>query len=200
MSPVSARIHEAVVCTRDADGRLRSAPMGVRWQPGGPGGALQAVLMPFRPSTTLDNLLRERVAVLNLLVDARVFAGCVTGRRDWPLERAQRIRGLRLAAALRHVELRLDEADDDAERPVLVLTPLHEAAHAPFVGFNRAQAAVVEAAVLVSRLFMLAPEKVDAEMRYLQIAIDKTAGPAELEAWSWLLDAVGAWRTRTEAA
>lgn len=187
-------IYETVVTTVDPEGRPHVAPMGVRYRDG------RVVLMPFRPSATLDNILATRCAVLNLVADVRVFAGSVTGRRDWPLERAQRIRGLRLAAALRHVELRLDELADDAERPVLTLTPLHEATHAPFLGFNRAQAAVVEAAVLVSRLFMLAPEKVDTEMRYLQIAIDKTAGPAEREAWSWLLDAVGAWRTRTEAA
>lgn len=187
-------IFETVVTTVDAEGRPHVAPMGVRYRDG------RVVLMPFRPSATLDNILATRCAVLNLVADVRVFAGCVTGRRDWPLERAQRIRGLRLAAALRHVELRLDELADDAERPVLTLSPVHEATHAPFVGFNRAQAAVVEGAVLASRLFMLAPDKVDSEMRYLQIAIDKTAGPAELEAWGWLLDAVAAWRHRSEAA
>jgi len=32
---------------------------------------------------------------------------------------------------------------------------VHRASHAPFVGFNRAQAAVIEAAILVSRLRML---------------------------------------------
>ena len=31
-------------------------------------------------------------------------------------------------------------------------------------------------------------------MAYLQIAIDKTAGPAEREAWGWLQDAVAAHR------
>ena len=33
---------------------------------------------------------------------------------------------------------------------------------------------------------MLTADKVDAEMAYLQIAIDKTAGTEEREAWSWL--------------
>ncbi|MBK1612325.1 tetrahydromethanopterin synthesis protein [Rubrivivax gelatinosus] len=187
-------IFETVVTTVDASGAAHVAPMGVRYREG------RVVLMPFRPSATLDNILDTRHAVLNLVADVRIFAGCVTGRRDWPLERAERIRGLRLAAALRHVELRLEQADDDAERPLLTLLPVHEATHAPFVGLNRAQAAVVEAAVLVSRLFMLAPEKVEAEMRYLQIAVDKTAGAGELEAWGWLLDAVATWRSRTEAA
>jgi siderophore synthetase component len=31
---------------------------------------------------------------------------------------------------------------------------------------------------------------VDTEMRYLQIAIDKTAGPDEHEAWGWLRAAI----------
>lgn len=55
--------------------------------------------------------------------------------------------------------------------------------HAPFLGFNRAQAAVVEAAILATRLGMLPREKIDTELAYLQIAVDKTAGPVEREAW-----------------
>ena len=41
---------------------------------------------------------------------------------------------------------------------------------------------------------MLPPEKIDAELRYLQIAIDKTAGPHEREAWSWLMERIAAHR------
>jgi hypothetical protein len=54
--------------------------------------------------------------------------------------------------------------------------------------------------VLASRLHLLPAEKVDAEMRYLQIAIDKTAGPAEREAWGWLVEAVAAHAARAEGA
>jgi hypothetical protein len=68
--------------------------------------------------------------------------------------------------------------------------------HAPFMGLNRAQAAVIEGAVLVSRLHMLPMDKIEAEMRYLQIAIDKTAGAAEHEAWGWLREAVAAHRAK----
>jgi hypothetical protein len=67
---------------------------------------------------------------------------------------------------------------------------VHEAGHGRFPGFNRARSAVIEAAILVSRLHMLAPEKIDAELAYLRIAIDKTAGPDELEAWGWLMDRI----------
>jgi hypothetical protein len=177
-------IYETVVTTVSREGVAHVAPMGVRYPSG------RVVLMPFRPSTTLDNIMATRLAVLNIVSDTRVFAGCVTGRRSWPLVPADRIAGVRLAAALNHVELSLQEMHDDAQRPVLHMTRLHDATHAPFMGFNRAQAAVLEGAILVSRLHMLPCAKVDAEMKYLQIAVDKTAGPEEREAWGWLTEAV----------
>ena len=178
-------IYEAVVSTQSPQGDLHLAPMGVRYP--GEGGVL---LMPFRPSRTLDNLLATGQAVVNLVLDTRVFAGCVTGRRDWPHVPTRVLQGQRLAAAARHLELRLAAVTDDPTRPLLHTRIVHDETHLPFPGFNRAQAAVVEAAVLVSRLGRLPPEKVDQEMAYLQIAIDKTASPAEHEAWGWLRDAV----------
>jgi hypothetical protein len=74
---------------------------------------------------------------------------------------------------------------------------VHRETHAPFPGFNRAQAAVVEGAILVSRLFMLPKEKVDSEIDYLRIAIDKTAGDAERTAWHWLMQAIEEHRAKT---
>jgi hypothetical protein len=97
---------------------------------------------------------------------------------------------VRLAESLAHAELELDELRDDAQRPLLLMKCVHRETHAPFAGFNRAQSAVVEGAILVSRLFMLPADKVDREMAYLQIAIDKTAGDNERTAWGWLVAAV----------
>lgn len=187
-------IFETVVTTVAADGRPHVAPMGVRYR------GAQVVLMPFKPSATHDNIAASGHAVLNILTDTRVFAGSVTGRHDWPTLPAKRIVGVRLACALSHVELRLEEHIDDVQRPVLHMARVHEVVHAPFAGFNRAQAAVIEGAVLVSRLHMLPQQKVDSEMAYLQIAIDKTAGAEEHEAWGWLLDAVRRHRAATGAA
>jgi uncharacterized protein len=184
-------IFETLVTTLGVDGRVHFAPMGAQYF------GEEVLLQPFKPSGTLDNILRSGAAVLNLTTDVRVFAGCVTGRRDWPTLPAECIAGRRLASALAHLELQLLRCEDDAQRPVLHLTRLCERTHSPFPGFNRAQAAVIEGAVLVSRLRRLSAAKVDAEMAYLQIAIDKTAGPVEREAWGWLTDAVAAFRTST---
>ncbi len=87
-------IFETVISTLDADGRSHVAPMGVRYRGG------DVILMPFRPSTTLSNIVDTRHAVLNVVSDTRVFAGSVTGRRSWPLLPADGIPGMRLACAL----------------------------------------------------------------------------------------------------
>jgi hypothetical protein len=101
-----------------------------------------------------------------------------------------KIKGFRLADCLAHVELELVEVRDDATRPALVMKKVAEFNHRSFVGFNRAQAAVIELAVLTSRLHMLPREKIQTELQYLQIAIDKTAGEREMEAWGWLIEKI----------
>jgi hypothetical protein len=177
-------IYETVITTVNADGSPHIAPFGIRERDG------TIIIAPFRPSASLDNLLRTERAVVNLTDDVRVFAGALTGRRDWPVRRAEKIEGFVLDAALAHRELELVDIKEDAVRPELSFRVAHEAVHSAFRGFNRAQAAVLEAAVLVSRLHMLPPEKIAAEIAYLTIAIDKTAGDRERQAWGWLLERI----------
>ena len=179
-------IRETIVTTCDAAGKVHVAPFGLIEEAGG------WVIAPFRPSVTLDNLLQVPELVANFVDDVRVFAGCLTGRRDWPCVPADRIRPPRLAAALAHAELRVVRVAEDAQRPRLSCRVIHRGLHAPFMGFNRAQAAVVEGAILVSRLFMLPRDEVERQMAHLAVAVAKTAGPAEQEAWNWLVEAVAA--------
>jgi hypothetical protein len=171
-------IRETIVVTTDAANRPHVAPLGLiadgeHW-----------IVAPFRPSTTLENLRVRPYATANLTDDARVFAGCLTGRRDWPLAPAGA--GFRLAETLSHWELQVVETREDAQRPRFVCRVAAEVAHAPFRGHNRAFAAVVEAAVLTSRLDMLPRAEIEAEFARLRIIVGKTAGPREAEAFGWL--------------
>ncbi|CAL1240345.1 DUF447 domain-containing protein [Candidatus Methylocalor cossyra] len=181
-------IRETIVTSLSPEGTPHIAPMGVHVLPG------ELLIMPFRPSTTLDNLLSSGYAVVNYCDDVRVFAGCLTGRRHWPLVEAERIPGKRLADTLAHAELALTRVEPDPLRPRLHCRVVHQAQHAPFRGFNRGQFAVLEAAILVSRLDRLPWDKVERELAYLRIGLDKTAGPAEREAWDWLMERVEAFR------
>ena len=72
------RIVETIVTTTNARGEVHIAPLGLiedgdDW-----------IIAPFRPSTTLDNLHAGAVRGASHTDDVRVFAGCVTGRKDWP--------------------------------------------------------------------------------------------------------------------
>lgn len=187
---MSERIHEVILVTRNADGSPHIAPMGLRRRDE------LLLIAPFQPSRTLDNLLRERTASINTTDDVRVYAGCLSGHRDWPVRPCERVDGLHLADALSHLEIELARVDDDRVRPELYFRVVHERSHRPFLGFNRAQAAVLELAILVSRLHMLPHDKIEREIGYLQIAVDKTAGEQELTAWSWLMQKVDAHRAR----
>lgn len=177
-------IHETIVTTVDVQGAAHTSPFGIRMQDG------LVVISPYKPSATLDNILATGHAVLSLTDDVRVFAGALTGRKAWELTSAEKIHGFRLLNTLAHKELKLVKVQDDVLRPQLFLQVVYEAQHAPFEGFNRAQAAVIELAVLVSRLKRLPMEKIQQEMDYLSIAIEKTAGEREMEAWLWLTEAV----------
>ena len=179
-------IFEGVISTRNADASAHVTPMGFEREGG------RVVIAPFVPSQTLDNLAGNGAAVMNLTDDVGVIAGCLTGRRDWPVVAANVITGWRLATVLTHLEVMVERRSGTPERPRFECNIVHEACHAPFRGYNRAQAAVVEAAILISRLDWIAPEKFAAEMTYLSIAVTKTGGPREREAWQWLLDAAAA--------
>jgi len=181
-------IKETIITTLNKDGSIHIAPMGVRHEDD------YYVIAPFKPSTTLKNLQRSGQAVINMTDDVRIFAGCLTGHYDWPTVDVSAINGKRLAAALSHIEIEVAHQEGDGLRPVFYCSEKHRETHAPFMGLNRAKAAVLEAAVLVSRLHMLPDEKIDNEIEYLQIAIDKTASEHELEAWGWLMNRIRIFR------
>lgn len=177
-------IYEAVITTTDSRGRCHITPMGYRETSAG------ILIAPFVPSQTLSNLRETRQASLSMIDDVAVIAGCLTGRRDWPTLACEQIGGWRLAAPLAHQELVVEQVEDHPQRPQFLCRVVFAATHAPFKGYNRAQAAVIEAAILVSRLDWLSAEKVKMELDYLSIAIEKTAGERELLAWRWLLEAI----------
>jgi hypothetical protein len=179
-------IRETIVTTAGADGRVHMAPLGVIAEGDG------WIIAPFRPSRTFDNLREVPFAVANYTDDVRVFAGCLTGRHQWPMAPSDEAPVPRLASALAHAELAVERVTEDAQRPRFHCRVLRIGTHAPFLGFNRAQAAVIEAAILVSRLDMLPREKVEEEIAYLQAAVSKTAGDAEREAWGWLMERIAA--------
>jgi hypothetical protein len=184
-------IRESIITSVDRFGKVHIAPIGIIAEKDG------WIIAPFRPSVTLDNLGEVPAAVANYTDDTRIFAGCLTGRKDWPTVPVEGSPVPRLAAALAHSVLKVDSVSDDGVRPRYFCRVASEQTHAPFTGFNRAKAAVLELAILVSRLHMLPREKIESEIGYLRIAMEKTGGPEEKEAWDWLMQRVDEHFART---
>ena len=179
-------IRECVVTTLTAAGEPHLAPLGLiedgdHW-----------IIAPFRPSTTLSNLEARGQATASFIDDAEVFAGFVTGRRDWPLAAIEGWPAPRLDCALAHAELEVARVAADEQRPRFFCAVRRIESHRPFLGMNRARAAVLEAAILATRLHMLSRAKIDSEIAYLKIAIDKTAGAAERAAWERVMAKIAA--------
>ena len=181
-------IRECIVTTPRADRSVHIAPMGIHENAG------QLIILPFKPSATLDNIERDETATLNYSDDVRIYAGCLTGHRDWPTCPTDIIKGVRLKNCLAHSELEVIDKVDDDIRPNYICKVAHEVTHAPFHGYNRAQFAVIELTILVSRLRRLPQEKIQQEIEYLSIGFDKTSGPREQEAWGWLMDKVASFQ------
>ncbi len=187
-------IVETIVTTMSPAGDVHIAPLGLIEDGKG------WIIAPFKPSRSHDNLLANPCAVASHTDDVRVFAGCITGRKSWPTKPAAKVKGVYLESALTHWELAVGRVTEDAERPRFHMTLVHEQSHRPWTGFNRAQVAVLELAVLTTRLHMLPASKIESELKFLEIAVGKTAGPREQEAWAWLMERVDAWRRGDPAA
>jgi uncharacterized protein len=179
-------IRETIVTTISSAGAVHIAPFGIIADGDG------WIVAPFHPSVTIDNLRAVPFCVASYTDDVRIFAGCLTGRRDWPTVPSRAVPVPRLAAALAHAELAVTRVVEDPQRPRFHCDVVHRATHAPFEGLNRAKAAVLEAAILVSRLDLLPREQIEQEMAHLATAVSKTAGPDEREAWDWLVERVRA--------
>ncbi|MBG0802183.1 DUF447 family protein [Methylocystis sp. H4A] len=185
-------IHECVVTTLSPEGRPHIAPLGLIEEHG------FWIAAPFRPSSTLFNLTHNPKATASFTDDARIFAGLVAGQRNWPLTDIEDWPAPRLSAALAHAELIVARVEEHESRPRFFCRVRRIESHRAFLGMNRARAAVLEAAILATRLDMLPREKIESELAYLQIAIDKTAGEAEREAWNMVMEKIDAHKERAE--
>lgn len=173
-------IIESIVTTIDQGGRLNCAPMGVEW------GEASITLKPFIDTTTFRNVSATRVAVVNLIDDVRVFARAAIANPEYPTHPAVAVSGHVLEACCSWRELQVRTVDATPPRARIETDVVHRGFHREFIGFNRARHAVLEAAILATRLHLIPHEEIRQEFARLQVIVDKTAGPDEFEAMAML--------------
>ena len=179
-------IIEAIVTTVAEDGAVNCAPMGVEW------GETAIVLKPFLETTTYRNVVATGAAVVNLIDDVRVFARTAIGNAQYPTFPATSVSGVVLDDCCSWRELKVRAIDSTPPRSRIDMDVVHRGTRREFIGFNRARHAVLEAAIYATRLHLLPRPFVESELARLQMIVDKTAGPAELEAMALLTEHIRA--------
>ncbi len=170
-------ILESLVTTTDANGMPHVAPMGPRVA----GDFSRFTLRPFSTSHTYQNLLQHREGVIHVTDDALLLAQAAIGAIDtMPRTRAaDRIRGFVLEDCCRYFEFVVQSIDESTERVTIDVAVVHAGRVRDFFGFNRAKHAVVEAAILATRLHLLPLREIGEEFAKLRVIVGKTGGPEE---------------------
>lgn len=175
-------VRETIVTTKNIDGTTKVSPLGIYID------NTKLKIRPFKPSASLDNILRNRSGVINYIDDVRIFAACITKTNiNIEFELAKKIDCSRIKNAISHTEFIVDEIENDSDRPTIICKPVNEEMHNFYYGLNRAKSSVIELCILASRLGIIENSKIKNEIKYLEIAIEKTAGEAEIEAWNCVL-------------
>ncbi len=151
------------------------------------------LLRPFRTSTTYQNLRQRPAGVFHVTDDVLQLAQAAINRLDEVPENfaAQEVPGVVLSSACRWYEFRVESLDDTQDRTEIRARVVYCGRLRDFIGFNRAKHAVIEAAILATRLHLLPREDVLSQFAALRIIVDKTSGPRDQEAFALLERYVG---------
>lgn len=177
-------ILEAIVTTINEDGSVNLSPMG----PTVNHDLSRFELRPFDTSKTFANLRRCRQGVMHVTDDVMLFATTAIGQKpeNPSVRSAESIDGKILKTACRYYEFQVDYIDETGPRMSLNCTTLKQGRLRDFWGFNRAKHAVIEAAIVATRLDFLPKEEIEASMIRLSTIVEKTAGDQERAAMELL--------------
>jgi hypothetical protein len=177
-------ILEGIVTTLNADGTANIAPMGPIVEPP----LTSLILRPFRTSQTYQNLKRLGAGVFHVTDDVELLARAAVGAPldDVALTPAEKTPGQILADACRAYEFVVEDLDDASERTTIRCCVVQQHSLRDFLGFNRAKHAVLEAAILATRIGILPAAQIQEEMRRLAAPVEKTAGEQERRAFAFL--------------
>ena len=177
-------ILESVVTTRDRDGVINLAPMGPHFEPD----SNQFELRPFGGSKTLANLMDLGCGVLHVTDDVLLVARAAINQLeelpDWVA--AEQVDGVILVDACRWYEFRVTYRQTDQARAVLQCEVVATGRGRDFYGFNRGKHAVLEAAILATRVSFLPRTEIEQQFDHLEKIVAKTGGADEIEAFQLL--------------
>lgn len=181
---MAAVILECLVTTVSPGGQVNIAPMGII-----PEGDT-VVLRPFQNTTTFRNLVAVPYAVANITDDAAAFAYSALGDYRAEVLPAQAVPGYYLVSACAYWELAVLAVDASQERAAVPCRVVRRQELRPFLGYNRARNAILEATILATRVHLLPVDQVLQEIDRLAVIVAKCGDEPEVAAMSFIQDYV----------
>lgn len=183
-------ILEGIVTTTNNDETTNISPMG----PVVDRDLTQLRLRPYQTSTTYANLKRVGEGVFHVTDDVELLARSAVGVIDPlpDLQPAESVRGQILCDCCRWYAFRVREIDDRQPRTEIDCEIVDQGRLRDFFGFNRAKHAVVEAAILATRVDLLPQQEILEQVAQLSLIVDKTAGDQEQRAFEFLREHIQA--------
>ncbi len=167
---------ETVVTTRNPDGTINCAAMGVVFDRD------SVLIRPFAGTRTLVNLHATPAAVVHVTDDVLLFAQAALEYPSPPTRAATHVDGAVIEDACSWWEVEVAELDERGQRASVTATVLARGRGREFAGWNRASHAVLEASILASRAHFTDQAELQRRLEPLQDIVDRTAGPREREA------------------
>ncbi|MCA9216593.1 MAG: DUF447 family protein [Planctomycetales bacterium] len=177
-------ILEGIITTVNEDGSTNISPMG----PIVDGETFDRfTLRPFNTSTTYRNLKRVDRGVLHVTDDVLLLAKAAIGPIDPPPDVEVLSPSLHVLRDCCHwFAFTVESIDDDTDRTTIECTVQNRGRVRDFFGFNRAKHAVLEAAILATRLHLIPEQEIRSQLKTLSALVDKTAGASERQAFDLL--------------
>ena len=146
------------------------------------------VFRPYQTSTTYKNLKRTGQGIYHITDDVNLFAQSALGTPDPlpPLTPSTDVEGKILANCCRWYAFEVNSIDDQHQRTQIVATTKANGRNRDFIGFNRAKHAVLEAAILATRLHILPPAEIQTDLHRLATHVAKTANATDQQAFDFL--------------
>jgi len=171
-------IIETIFSTLDEEGRPNFAPMGVIWE--------EMVLRPFRNTITYRNLVSQGQGVVSVTDNVLTFAQSAISNAQFPHFPARKVRGVVLEDVCYWRELEVLSVNEHEERAEICCRVVAKGRKRDFLGFNRGKNAVIEAAILATRLDLNERDEVKIALGRLDGIVAKTGGKEEEEAMKFL--------------
>lgn len=176
-------IIETIFSTLDPEGHPNFAPMGVEW------GDQEMIVRPFRNTHTYRYLMDAGYGVANVTDDVLLFVQSAFSDVSIPCFPARQVPGVVLSAACFWRELAvIDEKEGNTERAEIRCRVVGRGWQRDFLGFNRGRNAVIEAAIMATRLHQRPIEQMWAELERSQEMVRKTGGAREQQALDYVVD------------